>query len=234
MTQVQFQCSEHLLDAIPHPVAASRAIPTWYKSLKPFQSEDPSSSTAKRCLPFVEALSQGFIISLWADLYVKAENGQLSMNFPSTLPMLKSLEQHSAPQLAGHPLENKPYGDVLVKFVNPWLVKTEPGYSCLFTSPLNHIETRFKILDGVVDTDIYTAPVNFPFLWTGGDGHFTIPKGTPLAQVIPIRRETHDLTVTPSDQSEIDRTYAILGTYHKDGYRKHFWHGRADDAASGA
>ena len=50
------------------------------------------------------------------------------------------------------------------KFINKWLIKTPPGYSCLFVKPLNHFETRFEIISGVVDTDTYINTINFPFL----------------------------------------------------------------------
>jgi hypothetical protein len=39
-----------------------------------------------------------------------------------------------------------------------------------------------------VDTDAYTAPVNLPFIATAPDGVYTLPKGTPLAQIVPFRR----------------------------------------------
>jgi hypothetical protein len=110
-----------------------------------------------------------------------------------------------------------------MKFINPWVVETAPGYSCLFTSPLNHLETRFKLLDGVVETDTYYNSVNFPFVWTGGDGDFFIPKGTPLVQVIPYRRETFSLEVGVTDADRRTNIKARLGTHMKDSYRKEFW-----------
>ena len=60
-------------DAIPHPVRANKAVPNWYKKLKP---DNPRSKlevgTAKRCVPFLDAVTQGFIIPLWADLVIQA------------------------------------------------------------------------------------------------------------------------------------------------------------------
>jgi hypothetical protein len=47
----------------------------------------------------------------------------------------------------------------------------------------------FQTFSGVVDTDSYTMPVNFPFLLRK-DFEGVIPKGTPIAQVIPIRRDS--------------------------------------------
>jgi hypothetical protein len=45
-----------------------------------------------------------------------------------------------------------------------------------------------EVLSGLVDTDKYTSPVNFPFVAIAPDGVYTLKKGTPLVQVIPLRR----------------------------------------------
>jgi len=204
-------------------VPAVKKAPDFYKSIRPQISSNPDSGTVKRCIPFLDALSAGFVIPLWSDIYVSAKEGALSLSFPRNFPMSSSMEQHGYDQFPGHPLAEKPYGKHFMKFINPWLVETAPGYSCLFTSPLNHLEPRFKILDGVVDTDTYHNNVNFPFLWTGGDGEFLIPKGTPLVQVIPYRREAFTLEVGATDVERRANTKARLGTNLKDSYRKEFW-----------
>jgi hypothetical protein len=126
-------------------------------------------------------------------------------------------------------MASKVYGKLALKFMNPWVIETEAGYSCLFTSPLNHMETRFKILDGIVDTDSYYSEVNFPFLWTGGDGEFFIKKGTPLVQVIPIKREETSIEVCEVNQVKLLNTNAKLGTMMKDRYKTMFWSGRKEE-----
>ena len=37
------------------------------------------------------------------------------------------------------------------KFINKWLIETPPGYSCLFIHPMNRVEERYKIIEGIVD-----------------------------------------------------------------------------------
>jgi hypothetical protein len=53
---------------------------------------------------------------------------------------------------------------------------------------LNRPSPVFQVLSGVVDTDAFPTPVNFPFIATAEDGVHVLPKGTPLVQVIPFRR----------------------------------------------
>lgn len=223
--KVNFYCSEELLGAIPNPVPSIKKAPDYFKKIKPQIDHNPQNSTVKRCLPFLDAMSCGFIIPLWCDVSVFARNGELQINFPQNFMKQVTLESHSNEQIPDHPLSKKTYGNIPLKWSNPWVVETEPGVSCLFTAPLNHLETRFKILDGIVDTDTYYNNVNFPFLWTGGDGEFLIPKGTPLVQVIPFRREDQEINISLLDEKRKTKTMAILGTRVKNAYREEFWSG---------
>lgn len=229
MSHVHFRCDQSHIGVFPEPVPAVRKAPSYYKNIKPQTTPHPASTTVKRCVPFLDALSAGYIIPLWADVFVTAKDGTISIDFPKTLPMRESLGSHGYQQIENHPMAETPYGKIPLKFINPWLVETEPGISCLFTAPLNHMETRFKLLDGIVDTDTYYNNVNFPFIWTGGDGTFTLAKGTPLVQVIPFRRESYTMSVSAIDQQQKDKVNGILGTQHTRAYRDNFWSGRRDD-----
>ena len=224
--KVVFSCDKHLLGAIPSPVPAIKMAPDYFRNVKPQIDNHPKNGTIKRCVPFLDALSSGFIIPLWCDVYVFARGGKISIDFPPKFPQGETLGAHSEMQIPKHPLSNKPYGNMPMKWFNPWVVATEPGVSCIFTSPMNHMETRFKLLDGVVDTDTYQNHVNFPFIWTGGDGEFFLSKGTPLVQVIPFRREEQRLEVLAVDNEIRSKVFATLATKLKNGYRDEFWHGR--------
>lgn len=217
----------------PEPVAANKVLPSFYKSLKPQWDDGVTSGTAKRCIPFLEATSAGYIIPLWADLEVKTNNGEISLTFPDYLPMSNSLGQHDIQQLKGYPLEDNPYGSNLMKFINPWTIETPEGYSCMFMSPMNHFETRFKIIDGIVDTDNYYNQVNFPFVWTGGDGSFFIPQGTPLVQVVPFKRQETTSVVEELDIERDRLTKSRLGTKLFNSYRQLNWHKRKDETNGG-
>lgn len=227
MKKISFEADPIHLDAFPHPVRANKLYPDYIKNISPFsQADNIQSGTVKKCIPFLDAASAGFIIPAWSDIEFVAEGDSLKINFPQNLPMTESLGQHSIDQISGHPLQDVPYGDMPLKFINPWIVKTAPGYSCLFTSPLNHLETRIKILDGVVDTDTYYNQVNFPFLYTGGEGRYLIKKGTPLVQVIPFKRENwnNSWQVKQMDNQKRIATSAKLSTLFYDAYKRLFWH----------
>ena len=275
---IEFKLSHESYDlgTIPDPVPSNKAVPNWYKRLKP---DAPRSKleigTAKRCIPFLDAVTQGYTIPLWADLVVQAgyptallnENKQVISNLWGDADLndvvgkklsqigdlppdvtddvifhaSKSTERvvrfaimgdevgtHGAEQIAGSPTLSLPFGKFLYKLTNPWSIKTPKGWSVQVKNPANSFETNLVFFEGVVDTDEYNIPVNFPFMWNGGDGEFVIPKGTPLLQVIPFQRQTVNLRVTEGspEDPEITKQGRAMMTVLKDRYRRLFWHNR--------
>lgn len=224
MSVVKFLTNKSNLEAFPSPVPAVKCLPKYFAEIAPKLNKNPASSTVKRCVPFLDAMSAGFIIPMWADAFVVAKDGDIHFEFPQALNMESCISSHTYEQISGHPMADTPYGKIPLKFHNPWIIQTEVGVSCLFTSPMNHMETRLKILDGVVDTDTYYNHINFPFMWTGGDGEFYIRKGTPLVHVIPFRREEYKADVGSIDMDKNESHRSIVGSVLQDAYRDNFWH----------
>src|SRR5438045_1593547 len=114
-------------EKLERPIPASRNIPDWYKNLPTEASsinEPPDVlPTLKRCPPFLEAMSCGYIIPFCADaIFTTEANGNLT--FQATAPLI---ETHDPAQFRGAPFASS----ALVKFINPWIIRTPPGYSTL-------------------------------------------------------------------------------------------------------
>jgi hypothetical protein len=206
------------------PVMASSLLPEWYKEMESYigGSKKPpisngTSSTIKKCIPVFDALTTGYIITLPGDLYVTQVDGQPYYRWTSN----SKIEFHSRTQLSTYPeykdLNNFP------KFTNPWSIKTPKGYSCLFTQPF-HRPSPFTILDGIVDTDKYFAPVNFPFVLNDITWEGIIPKGTPIAQVIPFKRESWKLKIGNKKIIKEQKliTSKLMSKFF-DSYKTQFW-----------
>jgi len=186
-----------------HPMPAKMNIPQWYKKL----SHNAHKKTVKGCMPFLDAISAGYILRLSQDFILK-HNQEIDKKEPQTafVPSLRNMapptagvlnlnrdpEIHGQLQVEGSPLLEKNMDFHIHKILNPWYIKTPPGYSCLFVPPLNNNDDRFDIISGIVDTDTFPARVNFPFVVNG----YKYPKldtvlkrGTPYAQVIPFKRQ---------------------------------------------
>src|SRR5574342_96590 len=76
---ITFRCPPELDAILPRPVPAVLGLPEWFKSMPPkafspvLQEEE---LTVKKCPPFIDAMTYGFLMPLVAD--VKVEDGAFS------------------------------------------------------------------------------------------------------------------------------------------------------------
>ena len=177
--------NESMADVWPHPQAASLFIPSEYKKLKRHTENNLHKPTVKTCMPFLDSLTMGYILPFDQDYLVDPVENDFSVTPANREP--SDFGFHNKTQL---PEEwRKTTGEHAGKFHNKWLIKTPPGYSCLFIHPMNRLEERWKIIEGVVDTDTYVNVINFPFILKKRDEQFLIKKGEPMVQIVPFKRE---------------------------------------------
>jgi hypothetical protein len=225
------------------PKPSDKFIPDWYKTMDSYinKNKEPNgfgetTATIKRCMPVFDSITTGYIITTYVDLWVKQvpvvpkdlivdENTDLS-EYP-TQPFYEwsnhgLIEFHPVVQAPNHPSRGRHESDY-PKFLNPWAIKTPPGYSTLFIQPL-HRSSPFTILPGVVDTDKYNAPVNFPFALNEADKFKgLIPAGTPIAQVIPFKRDSWKMEIGDIEEiREQAKTTNRLRSMFFDSYKKQF------------
>jgi len=178
--------NKDMLDIWPHPKPASRFIPDEYKKLERFENKNFFSPTVKTCIPFLDSMTAGYIIPFDQDYLVNPVDNDFTIT-----PANKEQGDFGYHNKAQLPKEwHKTTGEHAGKFINKWLIKTPPGCSCLFIHPMNRLEERWKIIEGVVDTDNYINTINFPFILKKRDKQFLIKKGEPMVQVIPFKRES--------------------------------------------
>jgi hypothetical protein len=186
--QIEFLCAPEDRGVIAEPVPARDLLPEWFKRLPPIDRQRLSTTdnalTVKRCMPFLDAMMNGWIIPLAATVRVEIADRGHTVNTGWDFDRVM-VSNHHPYQVAGHPSQPRPP----CKFHNYWTVRTPPGWSCLFVPPLNRPNGVFEIASGVVDTDEYHALIHFPFFAIGSDGLHVLERGTPLVQVIPFRRE---------------------------------------------
>lgn len=189
---IEFLCDPALWGRIPAPDRAIRFAPDWFKRLNremgmTYESGLPAM-TAKACLPMTDAFALGFVIPLPFDVLIRVPEDRVSiqLGWAEDVPFAP-LEQHHPAQI-GAP--EPPFEQVMpLKFINPWRIKLPAGWSLLFTQPLSRPDLPFTCFSGLVDADRFDTTVNMPFAWTGPVGDHYLPAGTPIAQLVPIRRD---------------------------------------------
>ncbi len=187
--KIEFLCDPKDHGVIAEPAPAKSAMPDWFRKLPPVDKTHVHANnnglTVKRCMPFLDALTTGWILPLAATVRLEIKDGGRTVDAGWDLDRVM-VSNHAMHQIAGNPFEPRPP----CKFHNYWTIVTPPGWSTLFVSPLNRPSGVFECIAGIVDTDTYHSLINFPFIATAPDGVYTIERGTPLVQVIPFRRES--------------------------------------------
>jgi hypothetical protein len=211
--------NKDFIDIWPHPQPASKFIPEEYKKLKRHAHDDLHQPTVKTCIPFLDSLTAGYIIPFDQDYLVNPVESDFTVT-PANREE-DDIGYHNRAQL---PKEwQKTTGENAGKFHNKWLIKTPPGYSCLFIQPMNRLEPRFQIISGIVDTDTYINTVNFPFILHKRDKQFLIKKGEPMVQVIPFKRDSWKMWAGFYMEKLHSKTINMLGSEWVDRYKKMFW-----------
>lgn len=210
--RIAFRCPPEWEGILPPPVAAARSLPSWLRSM-PNTAFDAETSTMvrtlKHCPPVIDALSLGYLVVLPVDVNV-APGPSFDWDWDPPASSLAGLSRsplsfHVAAQGEGAPFARD--GRRFLKFLNCWTITTDPGVSVLVTHPFNRPELPFSTLAGVVDTDRYGAGlVHFPAVWRDAGFVGTLPRGTPVAQIVPFRRELPDLVIGTLDAAQVEET----------------------------
>jgi hypothetical protein len=191
---ITYRCPPELAQVLPRPIPAVLGLPDWFKAMpqKAFSSVlQTEQMTVKKCPPFIDAMTSGFLVPLIADLRV--ENGTFSWDrdVPSGALMNYSrspIDFHDNSQLSGTPFFDE--DRFVIKFTNFWTFEVPAGYSLLITHPFNRHDLPFVTLTGLVDADAYRDNfINFPAHWRDFEFTGVLPRGTPVAQCVPMRRD---------------------------------------------
>lgn len=179
------------LDKMPQP--AINYLPKWYKDNNILGDREPqkelivdnnlSNATFKKCVPMLDALGLGYIIETQYDIVLKHINDNWDLSWKTRENILSEHAEHTVN------IET-PYGYYprIAKYTYRRMPITPKGYSCLIISPIGYNQLPFKAVAGVVDTDTNISQFALPF-WISKHHKGIIKHGTPLAQVIPFKRD---------------------------------------------
>lgn len=206
------------------PIPSSKILPDWYKKTDsyvqgrkaPYTGQTPA--TIKKCIPVFDSISAGYMILTHCDIFIKIIDGVPEFINPR---YTTAIDSHNSDQAKKYPLINE-NTLFIPKYVSPWGIKTESGYSCLFLPPA-HRDNIISILPGIVDTDNYNDLITFPFLLTKmEDGEILIPAGTPVVQVIPFKRDSWKMSISKNIDL-LKNTRDKLFSLFFDAYKTKFW-----------
>lgn len=223
-TVYSFPATPLLQDISINYIPAKKSIPNWYKDIKRTHDKDlivedrMVNLSVKACMPYLDALTMGYIMPLWCDIQVtQTEYGpRITWKSESDPVVQRNDPKHNAlPPYPG-------FSEWNFAWVTPWGLQTPLGYSLLVTQPLNRPELPFMVASGVVDTDDFATPGIVSFC-VHKEFEGIIEAGTPMFQAIPIKRDSW----TMEERPELARIEAIKRAKNLgkivNGYKKDFW-----------
>jgi hypothetical protein len=205
------------------PYSARKKLPQWFLDIPKFLPDDckvdrrgDPNTTIRSCMPFLDYLTAGYHIPLPCDVWVHRDGPNTSVRWAQD--QLNLFVPHDARRSANIPTSND-FEPVLFKIVNPWIIRTPKGYSCIIQHPYGH-DLPFNSLGSLTDTDKHPMGINIPIQFkVGFEG--LIPKGTPFIQVIPFKREEWSSSVNVADK-RLETAWEKAHSYFFDRYRRFF------------
>lgn len=165
------------------------------------QSKNPYSltkvTTVKHCPGIVDYLRTGYILPAWTDMVFRNINGEMLFETAYQVPELH-YGLHRAPQYQGMSYDQRPLMGAFQKVTSPWYIKTSPGVSVLITDPYWERNKNFTSVSAIVHPDVTPLHMKWFFEFNKQIKDTSeiydkdlqlIKKGTPLALMIPFKRE---------------------------------------------
>ncbi len=220
---------------IPGPIPSKNSIPEWYKKFPMFVRDEQENgmhpvleakipnTTLKACVPFLDALTMGYMVVLACDIeFRKLKNNDVTIRWLA--PYVHLVEGHNIDQTFAYPINNNEIPQAS-KWLFDWKIETPKGYSTVYTHPLNRHDLPFRTFSGVVDTDVFPDAVHFPFQVLPFEGErIIIPAGTPLCQLFPTKRESWNSQKEDFSQYRKPKASFEVLKYMVRSYKRQFWH----------
>jgi hypothetical protein len=208
----------------PNPLSTlSVLLPEWYKKTPKWKDNivtifPTATKTFKQCSPFLDSLLTGYAVVLPVDVLISSASNEYITWRSDFAPLIHREQANNAtlPVPAGH---------LSIEFAwkNPVAIKIPAGYSLLVTHPLNRYDLPFTTLSGVIDGEyVFPHLGNIPFfLKEGFEG--VIPQGTPIAQILPFKRESWNLEIADGLLNESDLNINKSNSLISGWYKKTIW-----------
>lgn len=202
------------------PAVAKHLQPEWWKEMSILEN---GRNNIKMCPAMLDVLGTGYYITSTLDIKVEYPKDDLDGSPKYELGQFAKCPHNKNYETPGHPRgqfpdfeyakadvdENLEHNNA-IKIRIPWNIVTPEGYSCLYLDPFLFQNRYFQTWQGIIDTDKYKGgDLNgLIILYPKTRKEFIIPSGTPIAQIVPYRRESWrasiDLIKTEQYQKEYD------------------------------
>lgn len=209
-------------------------IPKWFKKqpsscpvTHKFSAEGTKNFlTIKHCPGILDYLKHGYVLKMWEDIEISVKENYLldsvhkidDFSEVTGWPYLSKTENtkfkiHHLSQFLDLPIRKN--HNHAIKLLNPWQAKSTSNREKLLVLPLILEDLPFQIIPGIIEISFYHF-LHIPML-INSDKPFTIKKGTPLLQYIPL---VDNIDVNISSIDSIDQSTLTNWTGGSKAYKK--------------
>ena len=177
--------------------------------------------TAKKCPAIQDMLTEGIILPMWGNFFFKTlydEDGN-PVNQKWNISTARAYGENADAMIGLHTHHQTKGWDVgrtldgtLLKMACPWKFIVPKGYSLLYIDPFYHFRQDIRLLSGLVEADKW-GQITFPFEFINQD-KFMIEAGSPMVQVIPIKRESLEIVNRFGTDKEYKHNDDMMKKYH--------------------
>lgn len=221
---------------VPNPKPAVYSTAKWWKDMDRYDPSTPdevgkirghAGDTVRGCPAVDDIVNSGYILFTPADIHVDASNDELVYSSPDFVKGSRAADKyiylsHHKSLVLNNYEAAKDYNPSPLRVHTYWGVKTDEGYSTMFVHPMHRMDLPFHIVTAIVDTDSLTANTSFSVLIKKGFVGL-IPRGTPLVQVIPYKREAWEHEITEFDELKFRKDKHLMASVFERPYKKLFW-----------
>jgi len=213
-------------DLVPSPT--KNVMPGWFKNAskywKDFEGNDvvgpPDNQRGpgfKACPALHDIFTTGYMLTTPCDINVFIKDGYTLVQAEPGFDDFVSIRSH---------MGEFHYPEGYYKFVYHWYPNwgfTLPeGYSALVVQPINNFELPFLTVGGIIDSDRYAPPGLMPFFIRDGFKGI-IPKGTPMYQFIPFKRESWVSEAEEFNEDRVKKSIHDLRSNFVGSYKNRYW-----------
>jgi len=162
----------------------------------------------KNCPGIKDYFAEGYILPMWTDLILYYDSDVDEWGYRVSDEKFK-VSTHNGSQYLDY-VPHKTMGEnsyFIFKLASPWKLFTPKGYSSYQLPAFYHFNKDFSAAPGVRDTDMYHQ-LNLQILIHSDKKEIFIPRGTPLAQIVPFKRNKMDLNVRDASAQDIKKINA--------------------------
>ena len=163
---IRFCCPPELEAKLPRPIPAVEGLPGWFKSMpvKAFSElAQGDLLTVKKCPPFIDAMTCGFLIPLAID--VRVDNGEFSWAWEFRSARCPALRIRRLTFTTTAKSRDRPFSRTIASCSSSTLSgrsNCRPAIPSSITHPFNRADLPFVTLTGLVDADRYHQLPQFP------------------------------------------------------------------------